>query len=118
MIDDEDLDPVDPPIGASIRRVLAQSPWWSRGPLVPSLACGWLTYYVLSRRAGTNGWTAALVVLAGVVAAGWLGIVCIASRTPNRVLRHSAHYVGVTMLGIAVCATAGALLEMIVVLFR
>lgn len=116
MRDDDDT--VDEPVGASVRRVLAQSPWWSRGPLVPSVASGWLAYYFITRRSALDDWRIALAILAGVVVASWIGIVGVLSRSPNRVRRHSAHYVGVTMLGVAICATLGGVAGLLAQAFR
>jgi hypothetical protein len=115
VIDDDDF---DEPVSASVRRVLGQSPWWWRGPLMPSIASGWLAYFLIARHPAADGWRVPLAVLAGVVVTSWIGVVGLMSRAPDRVRRHTAHYVGVTTLGIAICATLGGVAGFLAQAFR
>jgi hypothetical protein len=114
----DDEDAADEPVSASIRRVLAQSPWWYRSPLMPSIASGWFAYYLIARSPAIPDWRIPLAILAGVVVASWIGVLGLMNRSPGRLRRHAGHYIGVTMLGIAICATLGGVAGIVVRTFR
>jgi len=103
------MDAPSEPLARSIRRVFEESPRYGfvRVLVMPCVAAGWLSYYVIVQSAVDDAPTRVLLVCAVATAAFWCGLAGILVRMPRRLPRHVAHFVGVVTLGAAVGSFVG-----------